>query len=163
MWASPVKSKILQKHQFWRIFFIFVANGNHFQKCQFLIEILSFLKEISSVFENVNLWWLFFFFFFSKKYFYAKIASFWANESISNSSDKIMSCKLWGKITSVSVNINFGAKMSFLCEKNWNFGKNVDFFIKCALLLALFSFSRNNILCKKRQFLDKWVNFQVQW
>ena len=48
-----------------------------------------------------------------------------------------MSCKLWGKITSVSVNINFGAKMSILCEKNWNFGRNVDFFIKCGLLLKV--------------------------
>ena len=38
-------------------FFIFAANGHHFQKCQFLIEILSFLKEISSVFESVNFWW----------------------------------------------------------------------------------------------------------
>ena len=38
-------------------FFIFVANGHHFQKCQFLIEILSFLKEISSLFESVNFWW----------------------------------------------------------------------------------------------------------
>ena len=38
-------------------FFIFVANGHHFQKCQFLIEILSFLKEISSVFESVKFWW----------------------------------------------------------------------------------------------------------
>ena len=38
-------------------FFFFVANGHHFQKCQFLIEILSFLKEISSVFESVNFWW----------------------------------------------------------------------------------------------------------
>ena len=38
-------------------FFIFAANGPHFQKCQFLIDILSFLKEISSVFESVNFWW----------------------------------------------------------------------------------------------------------
>ena len=29
-----------------------------------------------------------------------------------------MSCKLWGKVTSVSVNINFGAKMSILCKKS---------------------------------------------
>ena len=29
-----------------------------------------------------------------------------------------MLCKLWGKITSVSVNINFGAKMLILCKKN---------------------------------------------
>ena len=33
MWASLVKAKMLQKQQFWRIFFIFVANGHHFQKC----------------------------------------------------------------------------------------------------------------------------------
>ena len=53
-----------------------------------------------------------------------------------------MSCKLWGKITSVSVNINFGAKMSILCEKNWNYGRNVDFFIKCALLLKMILFAK---------------------
>ena len=28
-----------------------------------------------------------------------------------------MSCKLWGKVTSVSVNINFGEKMSILSKK----------------------------------------------
>ena len=33
-------------------FFIFVANGHSFQKCSFLMEILSFLKEVSSVFEK---------------------------------------------------------------------------------------------------------------
>ena len=46
MRALLVKSKILKD------FFIFVANGHHFQKCQFLIEILSFLEEISSDFEK---------------------------------------------------------------------------------------------------------------
>ena len=35
-------------------FFIFAAN---FQQCQFLIDILSFLNEISSVFESINFWW----------------------------------------------------------------------------------------------------------
>ena len=37
--------------------FIFAASGHHFQKCQFLKEILSFLKEISSLFESVNFCW----------------------------------------------------------------------------------------------------------
>ena len=36
-----------------------------------------------------------------------------------------MSCKLWGKVTSVSVNINFGGKMSILCKKNEILGRNV--------------------------------------
>ena len=64
-----------------------------------------------------------------------------------------MSCKLWGKITSVSVNINFGAKMSILCEKNWNFGRNVDFFIKCALLLKVIIFLQNMLICRKKWLL----------
>ena len=49
-----------------------------------------------------------------------------------------MSCKLWGKKTSVSVNIHFGAKMLILCKKKkWNFERNVDFFIKYALPLKV--------------------------
>ena len=62
-----------------------------------------------------------------------------------------MSCKLWGKVTSVSVNINSGVNMSILCKKNWNFGRNVDFFIKCAILLkviiffAKYAYFQNNV------------------
>ena len=51
------KSENLVETAILKDFFIFVANGHHFKKCQFLIEILSFLKEISSVFESVNFWW----------------------------------------------------------------------------------------------------------
>ena len=51
------KIENLAQTQILNDFFIFVANGHHFQKCQFLIDILSFLKEISSVFESVNFWW----------------------------------------------------------------------------------------------------------
>ena len=62
-----------------------------------------------------------------------------------------MSCKLWGKVTSVSVYFNFGGKkMSILCQKNINFGRNVDFFIKWALLLKVI------IFCKICLFLDKF-------
>ena len=38
-----------------------------------------------------------------------------------------MSCKLWDKVTSVSVNINFGAKMSILCKKCENWGEMLTF------------------------------------
>ena len=120
------KIEILQKEQFWRFFFIFVANGHHFQKCQFLIEILSFLKEISSVFESVNFWWRYFL--LVKNNILCKNVGFWAYEWISKNSDKIMSCKLWGKIASVSVNINFGAKMLIFCKK-----KRKKFWEKCWL------------------------------
>ena len=59
--------------------------------------------------------------------FYAKSVSFWPNEWIFKYSDKIMSCKLWSKVTSVFLNINFCAKMSILGKK-LNFVRNVDFF-----------------------------------
>ena len=51
-----------------------------------------------------------------------------------------MSCKLWGKVTSVSVNINFGARMSLFYEKNWNFGRNVDFFTESDYLFAKYAY-----------------------
>ena len=51
--------------------------------------------------------------------FYAKSVSFWPNEWIFKYSDKIMSCKLWSKVTSVFLNINFCAKMSILGKNNW--------------------------------------------
>ena len=38
-----------------------------------------------------------------------------------------MSCKLWGKVTSASVNINFGAKMSILCKKCEILGEMLTF------------------------------------
>ena len=38
-----------------------------------------------------------------------------------------MSCKLWSKVTSVFLNINFCAKMSILGKNNWSSVRNVDF------------------------------------
>ena len=38
-----------------------------------------------------------------------------------------MSCKLWGKVTIVSVNISFGAKMSILCKKCEILGEMLTF------------------------------------
>ena len=54
-----------------------------------------------------------------------------------------MSCKLWDKVTSVSVNINFGAKNVNIVQKMWKFGRNIDFFIKCALLLKVIMLLQN--------------------
>ena len=71
---------------------------------------------------------------------YAKRVSFVANEWNVKYSDKLMLCKLWGKVTSVFVNINFGAKMSVLGQKNEIFWKMLTFVIKCALLLKVIIF-----------------------
>ena len=56
--------------------------------------------------------------------FYVKSVSFWPNDWIFKYSDKIMSCKLWSKVTSVFLNINICAKMSI-------FGKKIEFREKC--------------------------------
>ena len=124
----------------------------------FLKEILSFLKEVSSVFEKCQ--FLVALFSFSKNNILCQKRQFlgkWVNFQVS---DKIMSCKLLGKVTSVSVNINSGAKMSILCKKNWNFGRNVDFFIKCALLLKVIIFLQNMLIFKTMcQNLIKKIQF----
>ena len=57
---------------------IFVANGHHFHKCSFLVEILTFLKEVFSVFEKCQ--FLVVFYFGKKMSFYAKSVRFWPNE-----------------------------------------------------------------------------------
>ena len=64
-----------------------------------------------------------------------------------------MSCKLGGKITSVSVNMNFGAKMSILCEKNWNFGGNVDFSLSVHYYWKWLSFCKMCLFF----FYKKWL------
>ena len=38
-----------------------------------------------------------------------------------------MSCKLWSKVTSIFLNINFCAKMSIFGNNNWSSVRNVDF------------------------------------
>ena len=107
--------------------FIFLANGHSFQKLQFLVDIVSFLREVFSVFEKCQ--FLVALFPFGKKcHFYVKSISFWPNEWIFKYSDKIMSRKLWSKVTSVFLNINFCAKLSILGKKKLNFVRNVDFF-----------------------------------
>ena len=66
----------------------------------------------------------------------------------------IKSCcaNFWGKVTSVSLTINFLAKMSVLFKKNEILGRDVDFSIKCPLLLKVIIFLQNmpifrNISC----------------
>ena len=46
------KSKNLVETPIMKNIFIFLGNGHCFQKCSFLVKILSFLKEVFSVFEK---------------------------------------------------------------------------------------------------------------
>ena len=93
-----------------------------------------------------------------------------------------MSCKLWGKITSVSVNINFGAKMLILCKKkkkilremltfslsmhyNWkwlSFCKMCLFLEKSdSLCEGLYTLTKCHILIKKKFNFFGYVNLYM--
>ena len=70
--------------------------------------------------------------------------------------------KLWGKVTSVSININFGGKnVNFLQKKKIEIlGEMLTFLIKCALLLKVIIFLQNMLIFKTMcQNLIKKFNF----
>ena len=128
--------------------FIFLANGHSFQKCSFLVEILSFLKEVFSVFEKCQI--LMALFLFGKKYhFMQKVLVFGQRSEFLSTEIKSSRAKLWGKVTSVFLNINICAKLSILGEKNWNFVRNFDF------LKQLCSTSECEYLIGKHAYFQK--------
>ena len=91
-----------------------------FQKCSFLVEILSFLKEVFSVFEKCQI--LMALFLFGKKYhFMQKVLVFGQRSEFLSTVIKSSLAKLWGKVTSVFLNINFCAKLSILGGKKLKF------------------------------------------
>ena len=62
-----------------------------------------------------------------------------------------MSCKLWGKVTSVSVNINFGGKCQFCSKKNEILGEMLTFSLSVHYYWKWLSF------CKICLFLKQCV------
>ena len=146
--ASLVKAKILQKSHFLKDIFNFLAHCHHFQKCCFLGEIFSFLIKVSFVFEKCQ----FLVALFSsgnKCQFMQKALVFGQMSEFLRTVIKSCCANKWGKMTSVSININFLAKMSNLWKKRWNFRRNVDFSIKCPLLLKVIMFLQNMLIFRK--------------
>ena len=134
--------------------FIFLANGHSFQKCSFLVEILSFLKEVFSVFEKCQI--LMALFLFGKKYhFMQKVLVFGQRSEFLSTVIKSSRAKLWGKVTSVFLNINFCAKLSIFGKKNWNIVRNFDFFKQ------LCSTSECEYLIGKHAYFQKILTFCV--
>ena len=122
------KSENLAETPILKDIFIFLANGYSFQKCSFLVEILSFLKEVFSVFEKCQI--LMALFLFRKKYhFMQKLLVFGQMSEFLSTVIKSSLSKLWGKCNECFSQHQFLCKnVNFLGKKNWNFVRNVDFF-----------------------------------
>ena len=140
--------------------FIFLANGYSFQKCSFLVEILSFLKEVFSVFEKCQI--LMALFLFGKKYhFMQKVLVFGQRSEFLSTVIKSSRAKLWSKVTSVFLNINFCAKLSIFWEKKRNFVRNFDFFNNCALLVSV-NILLENMLIFRKFWLFVWKSIYIK-
>ena len=143
MCVSLVKAKIFAETPILKDIFIFLANGHSFQKCSFLVEILSFLKEVFSVFEKCQI--LMALFLFGKKYhFMQKVLVFGQRSELLCTVIKSSRAKLWGKVTSVFLNINF------LCKTQ--FGQKCHFPSKIYITCGINSF-----------FFEKGVNLVVSY
>ena len=148
------KSENLAETPILKDIFIFLANGHSFQKCSFLVEVLSFLKEVFSDFEKCQI--LMALFLFGKKYhFMQKVLVFGQMIEFLSTVIKSSRANLWGKVTSGFLNINFCAKLSIFGEKNWNFVRNFDFFIQ------LCSTSECEYLIGKHAYFQKILTFCV--
>ena len=74
-----------------------------------------------------------------------------------------MSCKLWGKITSVSVNINFGAKMLILCKKNEILREMLTFSLSMHYHWKWLSFCKICLFLEKCDFLCEGLYTLTKW
>ena len=141
--------------------FIFLANGHSFQKCSFLVEILSFLREVFSVFEKCQ--FLVALFPFGKKcHIMQKVLVF--GQMSEFLSTVIKSCRAnfgvkWRVFFSTSI---FVQKCQFW-EKNWTSWEMLIFSNNCALLLKVNILLENMLIFRKLWlfvwFSDKNFNF----
>ena len=111
--------------------------------------IVSFLREI------LCFWKVALFPFVKKSHFMQKVLVFGQMSEFLSTVIKSSRAKLWGKVTSVFLNINFCAKLSIFWEKNWNFVRNFDFFKQ------LCSTSECEYLIGKHAYFQKIVTFCV--
>ena len=134
--------------------FIFLANGHSFQKCSFLVEILSFLREVFSVFEKCQ--FLVALFPFGKKcHFMQKVLVF--GQMSEFLSTVIKSCRAnfgvkWRVFFSTSI---FVQKCQILGKKKLNFVRNVDFFKQ------LCTTTESEYLIGKHAYFQKILTFCV--
>ena len=125
----------------------------HFSsKCSFLVEILSFLKE---VYEKCQI--LMALFLFGKKYhFMQKVLVFGQRSELLSTVIKSSRAKLWAKVTSVFLNINFCAKLSIFGEKNEILWEILTFSNNFALLVSV-NILLENMLIFRKLWLFVWM------
>ena len=126
---------------------------------------LNFLKEVSSLFEKCQFWWRCFLL-VKNNILCKKSVCFWANERNSKYSDKIMSYKLWGKVTMFLSKCHFVQKKIEILGEMLTFSLSVHYYWKrlsfCKICLFL---EKCDILCeglytlRKCQILIKNYNF----
>ena len=145
------KSENLAETPILKDIFIFLANGHSFQKCSFLVEILSFLKEVFSVFEKCQI--LMALFLFGEKYHcMEKLLVFGQMSEFLSTVIKSSRAKLWGKCNECF------SQHQFLC-KNVNFlGKKIE------ILWEILTFSNNYaLLVSVNILLENMLIFRKFW
>ena len=145
------KSEDLAETPILKDIFIFLANGHSFQKCSFLVEILSFLKEVFSVFEKCQI--LMALFLFGKKYhFMQKVLVFGQMSEFLSTVIKSSRANLWGKVTVFFSTSIFVQNCQFL-------GKKIE------ILWEILTFSNNCSECEyligKHAYFQKILTFCV--
>ena len=153
------KSENLAETPILKDIFIFLANDHSFQKCSFLVEILSFLKEVFSVFKKCQI--LMALFPFGKKYhFMQKVLVFGQmSEFLVLKSSR---AKLWGKVTSVFLNINFFLQnCQFFGKKIKILWEILTFSNNCALLVSV-NILLENMLIFRKFWLFVWMSIYIK-
>ena len=126
-----------------------------FQKCSFLVEILSFLKEVFSVFEKCQI--LMALFLFGKKYhFMQKVLVFGQRSEFLSTVIKSSLSKLWDKVPSVFLSTSiFVQNCQFFGKKNEILWEFFDFFKQ------VWTTSECEHLIGKHAYFQKIVTFCV--
>ena len=134
----------------------------HFSsKWSLFSKMLSFLKEVFSVFEKCQI--LMALFLFGKKYhFMQKVFVFGQRSEFLSTVIKSSHAKLWGKVTSVFLNINFLCKtVNFLGKKIEILWEILTFSNNCALLVSV-NILLENMLIFRKFWLFVWMSLYIK-
>ena len=154
------KSENLAETPILKDVFIFLANGHSFQKCSFLVEILSFLKEVFSVFEKCQI--LMALFLFGKNYhFMQKVLVFGQRSEFL--STVIKSCRAnfgvkWRVFFSTSIFVQKCQFWAKIIEVLWEM---LTFWNYCVLLLKV-NILLENMLIFRKFWLFVWMSLYIK-